>query len=437
MKVAIIGSGIAGLMAARTLHQAGADITVYEKSPRIGGHVHTDVRPFNGEDFPFEIGVFMFDPKSIHPKMYALAEELGMTLSELDLSVTHESKAQDIFWTTESSLPPAFRNFTILSSLMQNGSPRRNLKYIYDVYRFINQVSDLSSKHPLRLSDFKSLQASGEYGADMFNHWLYSHLLCWWGVPEHKAPECSLDVITDSMYRVTNNPQYIFKEGVQTFIERITAPFKDRLQVGVEVKKVLRSPSGIEIGLDGETKVFSHVIFATPPSETLKLLASPKQEEQELLSQFETVTTTIYFHKDTSWMPKKRKWALINFIQEEKGHYVTFWHGKLQKDHVPYFITWGDQLKEVPDPDKTLKVLHMIRTIPTMGYRENTCKFGSIQGMGNIWHCGAHVDHVVSSNHMPVPSLWHENAFLSGVDAGNQIAKKLKRELPCPVSMTT
>lgn len=437
MKVAIIGSGIAGIMAARTCHQAGVDLTLYEKAPEVGGHVLTDFKQFEGKSFPFEIGVFMFDPASIHPEVYSLAQELGMTLKELNLSVTHESKAEEIFWTTESPLPPSFRNFSVLLSVLKNGNPLRNLKFIYDIYRFQKQSGRISLQHPLRHAEMKKLQATGEFGEDLFNHWLFPHLLCWWGVPEDKAPECSIDVITDSIYRVSTHPQYIFKEGAQTFVNRIISPFKDCLKTGMRVDNVRKTEDGIEIDVEGKKEQYDHVIFAIPPSEVLTLLESPDKDEVELLSQFETVTTDIYFHTDTSWLPQKKKWALINFIQDERGKFITFWHGKLQNDHVPYFITWGDQLKEIPDPKKTLKVARMLRTLPTMGYRDNTCKFESIQGRGNIWHCGAHVDSIVTTNHMPIPSVWHENAFLSGVNIGKRIINLTKQELPCPATTTT
>ena len=41
MKIAIIGSGIAGLSAARELRQNGVDVYLYEKSRGVGGRMST------------------------------------------------------------------------------------------------------------------------------------------------------------------------------------------------------------------------------------------------------------------------------------------------------------------------------------------------------------------------------------------------------------
>ena len=66
MKIAIVGSGVAGLMTARRLHELGHEVTLFEKQDQIGGHVRTVRVPValpNGDTelFPVEHGVFMHD----------------------------------------------------------------------------------------------------------------------------------------------------------------------------------------------------------------------------------------------------------------------------------------------------------------------------------------------------------------------------------------
>jgi phytoene dehydrogenase-like protein len=44
VRVAVAGAGLAGLTAAARLAEAGADVTVFEREPTVGGRVHTDHR---------------------------------------------------------------------------------------------------------------------------------------------------------------------------------------------------------------------------------------------------------------------------------------------------------------------------------------------------------------------------------------------------------
>ena len=60
-KIAIIGSGISGLSAAWSLRDA-ADVTVFERESRIGGHGHTVGVPFGDESIPVDVGFIVCNP---------------------------------------------------------------------------------------------------------------------------------------------------------------------------------------------------------------------------------------------------------------------------------------------------------------------------------------------------------------------------------------
>jgi monoamine oxidase len=76
LKVAVVGAGLAGLLAARTLCRAGVKVTVYEARAQVGGRVLSDSTFAKGRIT--EAGAELIG--SIHTRWCALAKEYGISL---------------------------------------------------------------------------------------------------------------------------------------------------------------------------------------------------------------------------------------------------------------------------------------------------------------------------------------------------------------------
>jgi monoamine oxidase len=76
LKVAVVGGGLAGLMAARTLARWGVQVTVYEARAQVGGRVLSDSTFAKGRIT--EAGAELVG--SIHTRWCALAKEYGISL---------------------------------------------------------------------------------------------------------------------------------------------------------------------------------------------------------------------------------------------------------------------------------------------------------------------------------------------------------------------
>jgi predicted NAD/FAD-binding protein len=63
-KIAIVGTGIAGLGSAYLLNP-DHEITVYEKSARIGGHSRTVTVDYDGQDIAVDTGFIVFNRPTI------------------------------------------------------------------------------------------------------------------------------------------------------------------------------------------------------------------------------------------------------------------------------------------------------------------------------------------------------------------------------------
>lgn len=78
-KILVIGAGMAGIMAARTLHDAGGDVTLLEARERLGGRTHTD----SSLGRTVDLGAAWIHGPDGNP-LTPLAEQLGVGMGQTD-----------------------------------------------------------------------------------------------------------------------------------------------------------------------------------------------------------------------------------------------------------------------------------------------------------------------------------------------------------------
>src|SRR5215218_8878726 len=87
LRVAVVGSGIAGLTAAHLLHRTGCDVTVLEADSRIGGHTNTvRVEDPRGERW-VDTGFIVHNDRN-YPHLTALLRELGVATDDSEMGMS-------------------------------------------------------------------------------------------------------------------------------------------------------------------------------------------------------------------------------------------------------------------------------------------------------------------------------------------------------------
>ncbi len=85
-RIAIVGAGISGLVAALTLHEAGFTPQVFEASGRSGGRIHTNRAGWFGDQVAEWCGELI---DTDHVTMIALAKRFGLSLTDVLDGVPH------------------------------------------------------------------------------------------------------------------------------------------------------------------------------------------------------------------------------------------------------------------------------------------------------------------------------------------------------------
>jgi predicted NAD/FAD-binding protein len=425
MKIAIVGSGISGIMAASTLHENGHDITVFEADSHIGGHIRTIRHPLVGEEKPLilELGVFMHDPQLMHPRMNLLMKELGIDIAPLELTFSFTSAPHNCIWeTTSLSNSKWIRNLSVIESAVKHslgkGKVIHQLRHLAELNRYMDQLPAICSYEKYLYMSIEDFAKEDGYSEQFLESYLLPQVLCWWGAEREAALASSIQVVSDSFYQVSQAPQYVFKDGWDLLVDKVCKPFTEKIKTNHPVEKLLRDGDHVKVLVNGESATFDAVVLAVAPCVAAKLIEMKTSEEKTILGSFDSVKTHVYLHTDCSLMPKERdRWSMGNLIQDQRGSIASLWSGHLDPRKPEVFITWGEGIKSGPDESKIILEESFLRTLPTVDYAKSSKSIQNIQGNGGIWHCGAHVDALDTGT----PSLWHENAFRSGIAVSKKI----------------
>lgn len=309
MKIAIIGSGIAGNVAAYHLHRAH-DITVFEAAGHIGGHTHTHTTELDGERHAIDTGFIVYNDWT-YPNFIELLEELDVESQPSAMSFSVRNEASGLEY-----------NGTTLNSLF---AQRRNLlrpsfhRMIRDILRFNREApSLLQQEQEIALGDYLT---QGRYSPQFVNDYLIPMGAAIWSTDPARMLAFPARYFVQffhnhGMLSVDERPQWrAIRGGSARYVEKLTAPFRDRIRLNTPVDSVRRLPDGVMVkprGTDGER--FDQVFFACHSDQALSLLADASPLEKAVLGAIPYQENEAVLHTDTTLLPRKRRaWAAWNY----------------------------------------------------------------------------------------------------------------------------
>lgn len=146
MNIAIVGTGISGMVAAYLLHQ-DHNISVFEAADYIGGHTNTIDVTLDGQAYSVDTGFIVFNDWT-YPHFIRLLDELGVPSQPSDMSFSVKCDATGLEY-----------NGTSLNTLF---AQRRNLLRP-SFYRMIRDILRFNREAPALLSESDPGQSLGSY----------------------------------------------------------------------------------------------------------------------------------------------------------------------------------------------------------------------------------------------------------------------------------
>ena len=298
MKIAVIGSGISGLICAHLLKDE-AEVTLFEAADKPGGHVNTvDVKGKTG-NFAVDTGFIVFNEQN-YPNFVKLIQQLGVESQKTRMGFSVRSEELNLEYSGEG---PAG-----LFGNVRNLTDRHHWGMVMDILRFHKVAEQLTDPNE-SVESFLQRHNFGKRFIEMYLLPLGSAL---WSCSVDRFGQFPMEFVTDflanhQMLQVRNRPVWrVLKGGSRTYVDKIVDQLGERLRLSCPIRKVKRTEGGVEITLpDGTVESFDEVILACHADQSLKLLDSPTSEETSLLKAFPYEDNAVSLHSDDSLLPRR------------------------------------------------------------------------------------------------------------------------------------
>lgn len=401
-RIAVIGSGIAGLGAAWALSepQHGPTrnrITLYEAADRLGGHANTVVVDTPAGPTAVDTGFIVYNEHT-YPNLIRFFEELAVPTETSDMSFSfsdpgrleYAGRASGLLWN---------------SALLRSGRFRR---MVADLIRFRNHGRQLLAEADGETIG-EILSTSG-YSDGFIHDYVVPMTAAVWSAQNEQIldyPARSLLRFLDNhgLIRVTDAPQWrTVSGGSREYVRRVhdrlvelgatvrTSAPVDSIQVQAD-GVIITSSASASSSTGSSAETFDQVVLATHSDQSLRILgAQATADEQRVLGSVRYEPNTAVLHNDASLMPTKRRlWSSWNSLAPHEGTpgatSLTYWMNRLQNiagDDL--FVTLNPTRSPAGDLCETFNYTHPQFDAAAISAQND---LSTIQGKRRIWFAGA------------------------------------------------
>ncbi|XDA98977.1 FAD-dependent oxidoreductase [Sulfitobacter sp. LCG007] len=412
-RIAVIGGGITGMSAALRLCSF-ANVTLFEAEPRLGGHARTVVAGRRA-DQPVDTGFIVFNFPN-YPNLTELFRDLDVPIEKSCMSFGASVDG--------GRLEYGLNSIAALFAQRRNIGDPRFWGMLRDIGRFNARAEGVATSDDVTIGE---LVDQLRLGAWFRNHYLMPICGAIWSTPAdqiHAFPARTLVQFfrNHALMNVHGQHQWwTVKGGSREYVDRLQARLESRgvtLRTGAGVMSVRRmAGQSLVQTADGTGPGFDHVVFATHPDRTLRLLEEASPEEHAVLGAIRYQENAAFLHRDPAQMPRRRacwsSWVYQSDLKDgRQGVGVTYWMNRLQNipEDDPLFLTLNPAR---PIPEHLIYDQVVFRhpvfdraAIAAQGRLE------AVQGQQNTWFAGAWTRHG-----------FHEDGIASGLHVADRLMR--------------
>ena len=413
VRIAVVGTGIAGLAAAWLLSRRHA-VTVFEAEPRIGGHGHAAMVATAGGEVPVDMG-FMVYNEHTYPLLTRLLAHLDVPTQTTTMSFSASI--------ADGSLEYGGGSVKALLAQRTNLLRPAFVRMLLDIVRF-NRTGLRYLEQPggddLTLGDFLARHG---FGRSLGESYLLPMAAAIWSAPmarmlEYPARSFLSFFANHGLLSIQgHHPWRTVTGGSREYVQRMAAELGPRIRVATPIRAVRRWPCGVEMtDGSGRSTRFDHVVLACHADQALRVLEDATPRERHLLARFPYQPNRAVLHGDPTLMPRRKAvWSSWNYLAERSTVKaarvsVSYWMNSLQ--NLPCAEDVFVSLNPLHEPDPRLVHVEIYCAHPVFDRGAVTAqgRMGEIQGAGGVWYAGAWLGHG-----------FHEDGLRSAVAVGRSL----------------
>ncbi len=425
LKVAVVGSGIAGLGLAHTL-SGHADVTLFEAANYFGGHTHTVDITLPTSRGPVTHGIdtgFLVYNERTYPNLIALFAQLGVATAKAEMSfsvqVPRATSAGDLEWSGNN-----------LSSVFAQRSNLWNpsfLRMLWQILRFNKLCTAMAQAgDEAKLAQpLGAFLAEHRFSPEFCNWYLLPMLGCIWSCPTDQMLQFPVATMVrfchnHGLMQVTNRPQwYTVAGGARHYVDKMVGAIGDK-RLNTPVKLIERDAQGVRVVVQDRAERFDKVVIATHAPQALALLRDASTEERAVLGAMRTQANHAVLHTDVSVLPQNRStWAAWNYVrgdaaQEHNRVCLHYLINKLQP------IPFEQPVLVSLNPSRPIDRAHILgefdyaHPVFDTGALAAQKRLPEIQGVNHTYFCGAWTGYG-----------FHEDGLKSGLSVGRELLRAL------------
>jgi predicted NAD/FAD-binding protein len=405
VKIAVIGTGIAGLTSAYLLSRRH-EVTVFEANAAIGGHTATVDVAVDNRRYAIDTGFIVYNDWT-YPNFIRLLHELGVDSQPTEMSFSVNRPGSNFEYSGSN-----------LNTLFAQRSNLLNPKFwrmVSDILRFNKEAeADLAAGRidaAATLGDYLRRRGYGDYFIWRF---LVPMGAAIWSASTQSILDFPLQFFlrffkNHGLLSVDQRPQWrVLRGGSRSYLAPLSAPLQERIHVATPVRAIRRNPDSVVVISErfGEQR-FEQVVIAAHSDQALALLNDASKAERTILGAIPYRDNDVVLHTDTTLLPRRRlAWASWNYHLAATQHEnvaLTYNMNILQSISAPVTFCVTLNNTSAIDSGKVLRRFRYAHPVFTLAGSAAQQRWSEINGVNRTWFCGAywrngfHEDGVVSA----------------------------------------